>query len=165
MIASMKQALDSLDLKILSLVQKNAELSIDELAKLSGSSKTPVWNRLKKLKKQGYITRQVAILDAEAVGLTACFFVLIRTAEHDKDWQKQFLQALQNRPEIQEAHRLAGDVDYLLKVRVRDPADYDRFYQDLVADISIFNVTSLLSMHEIISTTTLHLESLDDPDS
>ena len=161
----MKQALDSLDLKILSLVQKNAELSIDELAKLSGSSKTPVWNRLKKLKKQGYITRQVAILDAEAVGLTACFFVLIRTAEHDKDWQKQFLQALQNRPEIQEAHRLAGDVDYLLKVRVRDPADYDRFYQDLVADISIFNVTSLLSMQEIISTTTLHLESLDDPDS
>lgn len=156
----MKSPLDALDLKILSSVQQNADLSIDELAKKLGSSKTPVWNRLKKLRERGYIKRQVAILDADAVGLTACFFVLVRTAEHDKKWQEKFLQALQNRPEIQEAHRLAGDVDYLLKVRVKDPADYDRFYQELVADISIFNVTSLLSMQEIISTTTLHLEGL-----
>ncbi len=158
----MRPSLDSLDLKILSQVQIDAEISIDELAKQLGSSKTPVWNRLKKLKKLGYITRQVAILDPQALGLTACFFVLIRTAEHDKGWQKKFLDALQKRPEIQEAHRLAGDVDYLLKVRVKDPADYDRFYQELVSDISIFNVTSLLSMQEIISTTTLGLELLAD---
>ena len=83
---------------------------------------------------------------------------LIRTAQHEQDWQTRFLAALQQRPEIQEAHRLAGDVDYLLKVRVKDPADFDRFYQDLVADISIFNVTSLLSMQEILSTTALHFD-------
>jgi len=108
--------------------------------------------------RSGVIKKEVAVLDPVELGLQACFFVLVRTSQHEEDWQTRFLEALSKRPEIQEAHRLAGDVDYLLKVRVQDPADFDRFYQDLVSDISIYNVTSLLSMQEIISTTALHFD-------
>lgn len=154
----MAKALDALDRKILAAMQLDSSLSLEELATNVQSSKTPVWNRLRKLRKLGVIKKEVAVLDAQQLGLQACFFVLVRTSQHDKQWQDRFLETLHRRPEIQEAHRLAGDIDYLLKVRVKDPADFDRFYQELVSDISIYNVTSLLSMQEIISTTALHFD-------
>ena len=78
----------------------------------------------------------------------ACFFVLIRTSEHEADWQAKFLKALQDRPEVQEAHRLAGDIDYILTVRVPDVQAFDGFYRRLISKVKIFNVTSLLSMEE-----------------
>jgi len=155
----MPKQLDTLDRKILASIQHDNSQSLENLAASVQSSKTPVWNRLRKLRKLGVIKKEVAVLDPIEMGLQACFFVLVRTSQHEEDWQARFLGALAKRPEIQEAHRLAGDVDYLLKVRVKDPADFDRFYQDLVADISIYNVTSLLSMQEIISTTALHFDT------
>ena len=97
------------------------------------------------------------MLDPEALGLEACFFVLIRTSEHEADWQRKFLQALQERPEVLEAHRLAGDIDYILKVRVANARAYDVFYQALISEVRIYNVTALLSMQEIKSTTLLPL--------
>ncbi|MCA8934340.1 MAG: Lrp/AsnC family transcriptional regulator [Rhodospirillaceae bacterium] len=151
----MSAALDMLDRKILAALQEDTTRPLDELARIVGSSKTPVWNRIKKLKDRGVIRREVALLDRDAVGLGSCFYVLIRTARHEKAWLDQFLEALGKRPEIMEAHRLAGDIDYILKVVVADAAAYDAFYRSLVADISIFNVTSLLSMEEIISRTEL----------
>jgi Lrp/AsnC family transcriptional regulator len=96
-------------------------------------------------------------LDPDALGLEACFFVLIRTSEHEADWQQKFLKALQERPEVMEAHRLAGDIDYILKVRVMNARAYDEFYQALISEVRIFNVTALLSMEEIKSTTALPL--------
>lgn len=153
----MADALDALDRKILAALQEDATRPLDELATLVGSSKTPVWNRIRKLKERGVIKKQVAILDPRAVGLTSCFYVLIRTARHEKAWLDQFVAALEKRPEVLEAHRLAGDVDYILKVRVADAEAYDIFYRSLVSDVSIFNVTSLLSMEEIISKTALKI--------
>jgi Lrp/AsnC family transcriptional regulator len=131
--------------------------SLDEIARKVGSSKTPVWNRIRKLREAGVIGRQTMILDAEALGLEACFFVLIRTSEHEVDWQRRFLATLRARPEVLEAHRLAGDIDYILKVRVRNARAYDQFYQALIAEVKIHNVTALLSMEEIKSTTLLPL--------
>ena len=84
--------------------------------------KTPVWNRIRKLRDGGVIGPQTVMVDPEALGFEACFFVLIRTSEHEAEWQRQFLRALQERPEVQEAHRLAGDIDYILKVRVEERA-------------------------------------------
>ena len=147
--------LDELDRKILSALQDDAERSLEDIAASAGSSKTPVWNRIKKLKAGGVIDRQVAIVNPNAIGLGMCFYVLVKTAQHGATWIEQFLEALKRRPEILEAHRLAGDVDYILKVRVADAAAYDAFYRALTADVSIFNVTSLLSMEELISTTKL----------
>ncbi len=149
--------LDDMDRKILSEMQEDAGQSLDEIARKVGSSKTPVWNRIRKLREQGVITRQTVILDAEALGLEACFFVLIRTSEHEASWQQKFLKALRERPEVLEAHRLAGDIDYILKVRVSNARAYDTFYQALIAEVRIYNVTALLSMEEIKSTTLLPL--------
>ena len=149
--------IDALDRKILAAMQRDASRSLDEIAQEVGSSKTPVWNRIRKLKEAGVIRHQTVLLDAEALGFEACFFVLIRTSEHESDWQDRFLAALRARPEVQEAHRLAGEIDYILKVRVQNARAYDAFYQALISEVRIFNVTALLSMEEIKATTALPL--------
>tara|TARA_R100001530_G_scaffold47214_1_gene35521 strand:- start:348 stop:797 length:450 start_codon:yes stop_codon:yes gene_type:complete len=149
--------MDELDRKILLHLQQDTTPSIEDIARSVGSSKTPVWNRIRKMREKGIITREVAILDAGALGFEACFFVLIRTSEHDAEWQNAFLKALRERAEVQEAHRLAGDIDYILKVRVPNAKAYDVFYQALISEVKIHNVTALLSMEEIKSTTALPL--------
>ncbi|WP_120501747.1 Lrp/AsnC family transcriptional regulator [Roseovarius sp. EL26] len=153
----MSVRLDELDRKILVQLQQDGGRSLDEIAKAVGSSKTPVWNRIRKMREGGVIRQQTYILDADALGFEACFFVLIRTSEHDATWQKTFLKALRDRPEVQEAHRLAGDIDYILKVRVENARAYDVFYQALISEVKVHNVTALLSMEEIKSTTMLPL--------
>ncbi|HRO13812.1 MAG TPA: Lrp/AsnC family transcriptional regulator [Paracoccus sp. (in: a-proteobacteria)] len=147
--------LDETDRKILSLLQQDASLPLEEIATRVGASRTPVWNRIRRLREQGVIRGQVALLDAEALGLEACFFVLIRTSEHDPDWAARFLAAVRARPEVIEAHRLAGEIDYILKIFVRNARAYDRFYQSLIAEVRIQNVTALLSMEEMKATTAL----------
>ncbi len=149
--------IDATDRKIMAELQVDAGRSLDEIARAVGSSKTPVWNRIKKLREAGIFGAETVVLDAEALGFEACFFVLIRTSEHEADWQERFLAALKARPEVQEAHRLAGDIDYILKVRVANARAYDVFYQALISEVKIHNVTALLSMEEIKSTTALPL--------
>lgn len=151
----MFKALDSLDRSILKHLQYDASQSLETLAKRVGSSKTPVWNRIRKLIASRVIRQQTVILDPEALSLEACFFVLIRTSEHDETWQSTFLKALKKRPEVMEAHRLAGEIDYILKVRVKNARAYDAFYQSLIREVRVFNVTALLSMEEIKYSTEL----------
>ena len=151
----MSVRIDDLDRRILAELQEDAAQSLDEIARKVGSSKTPVWNRIRKLREAGVIKRQTVILEAEALGLEACFFVLVRTSEHEADWQQRFLNAVRARPEVLEAHRLAGDIDYILKVRVPNARAYDAFYQALISEVKIHNVTALLSMEEIKATTAL----------
>lgn len=149
--------IDEVDRKILAELQRDAAQSLDEIAARIGSSKTPVWNRIRKLREAGVIGATTVRLDAEALGFEACFFVLIRTSEHEAEWQRKFLEALRKRPEVQEAHRLAGDIDYILKVRVANARAYDVFYQALISEVRVYNVTALLSMEEIKSTSALPL--------
>ncbi|GAB4383446.1 Lrp/AsnC family transcriptional regulator [Albidovulum sp.] len=151
----MSVRLDEIDRKILAELQQDASRSLDEIARRVGSSKTPVWNRIRKMKEAGVIDRQTVIVDPEALGYEACFFVLIRTSEHEAEWQRAFLRAVRERPEVLEAHRLAGDIDYILKVRVKNARAYDAFYQALISEVRIYNVTALLSMEEIKATTIL----------
>ena len=153
----MNVRIDELDRKILAELQKDASQSLDDIAKTVGSSKTPVWNRIRKLREAGIIRRHTVELDAERLGFEACFFVLIRTSEHDAAWQARFLNALKSRPEVLEAHRLAGDIDYILKVRVQNARAYDTFYQALISEVRVYNVTALLSMEELKSTSVLPL--------
>ena len=153
----MSYRLDAMDRKILGALQSDASRSLDEIARETGSSKTPVWNRIRKMREAGVIGQQTVILDPDALGLEACFFVLIRTSEHEAHWQERFLATLKARPEVMEAHRLAGEIDYILKVRVANARAYDVFYQALISEVKIYNVTALLSMEEIKSTTMLPL--------
>ena len=149
--------LDDTDRKILAAMQEDGTLSLDQIAERAGASRTPVWHRIRKLRSAGVIRQDTVLLDPEKLGLEACFFVLIRTSEHQKEWQDLFLETLRGRPEVMEAHRLAGDIDYILKVRVRNAKAYDDFYQALISQVRIFDVTALLSMEEIKSTTELPL--------
>lgn len=151
----MSVSLDELDRKILREMQADNTQSLDELAAKLRSSKTPIWNRIKKMRQNGVIRDDVSIVDAEALGLESCFFVLIRTSEHEKSWQENFLRVIQERPEVMEAHRLAGDIDYILKVRVENARAYDVFYQAMISEVRIYNVTALLSMEELKNTTQL----------
>jgi Lrp/AsnC family transcriptional regulator len=153
----MSVRLDEMDRKILAELQLDAGRSLDEIARAVGSSKTPVWNRIRKLREAGVIGPQTVIVDPEALGFEACFFVLIRTSEHESGWQQKFQKALRELPEVMEAHRLAGEIDYILKVRVPNARAYDTFYQALISEVRIYNVTALLSMEEIKSTTALPL--------
>ena len=149
----MTAQLDAVDRKILAAMQEDASRSLDEIAERAGASRTSVWHRIRKLRAAGIIRKHTVLLDPDGLGLEACFFVLIRTSEHQKKWQDCFLETLRGRPEVMEAHRLAGDIDYILKVRVRNAKAYDDFYQALISQVKIFNITALLSMEEIKSTT------------
>ena len=151
----MAAKLDKIDRKILEQLQRDASQSLDVIAREVGSSKTPVWNRIRKMRETGVIKGETVLVDPEALGLEACFFVLIRTSEHDADWQLKFLETLRARPEVLEAHRLAGDIDYILKVLVPNARAYDQFYQALIEEVKIHNVTALLSMEEIKASTQL----------
>jgi len=155
----MAVAIDDLDRNILVVLQEDSSLPLDEIARRVGASKTPVWNRIRKMKASGLIRAEVALVDPEKLGLESCFFVLIRTSQHDADWLDRFLKAVQSRPEVIEAHRLAGEIDYILKVRVPNARAYDAFYRALIKEVSIFNVTSVLSMEEIKNTTALPIET------
>lgn len=141
--------LDDEDRMILRAVQKDATRSMERIAKLVGLSKTTVWNRLQRLIQGGVILRQAAILDPHKIGLKETFFVSIRTARHDAEWLEAFKATIETMPEVTEAHRLAGTLDYLLKVQVQSTESFDRFYKDLVSRISIHDVSSSLSMEEM----------------
>ena len=141
--------IDALDRRILAELQRDAGQSLEQIARQVGSSKTPVWNRIRRLREAGVVSAPTVTLDPDALGFEACFFVLIRTTEHEAGWQRSFLDAIRKRPEVQEAHRLAGEIDYILKVRVANAKAYDTFYQALIAEVRIASVTALLSMEEI----------------
>jgi len=141
--------LSELDRKILRLLQTEANLPLDKIAQAVGASRTAVWNRIKRFESEGLIRRYQAVIDPSKVGLDQTFFVSIRTNRHDTEWLSRFSAAVEELPEIVEAHRLAGEADYLLKVQVASAADYDVFYRRLIARIELYNVTSWLSMETI----------------
>ena len=148
---------DDTDRKILRLIQIDATLPLEEIARQIGSTKSPVWNRIKKLKAAGVIDREVAILNGDSIGLTETFFIAIRTDQHTSDWLGRFTEIVNEMPEILECHRLAGDVDYIMKVRVASTRDFDLFYKRFIGRINLFNVTSSLSMEIIKETTALKI--------
>lgn len=138
--------LDSTDLALLRELQRDASVSMEQLASLVGVSKTAVWNRVKRLQNERVIERQVAILNPKLVGLPETFFIAVKTNKHEDVWLKRFDSAIHKHPEIVEVHRLAGDVDYLIKVQVASTGEFDRLYKALVTDIELYSVTSSLSM-------------------
>lgn len=138
--------LDSTDLQLLKALQLDASMSMEHLAKTVGASKTAVWNRVKRMQKDGVIMRQVAILDPISVGLPETFFIAIKTNQHEEKWLKRFYTVMHKHPEIVEVHRLAGETDYLVKVQVASTRDFDELYKSIVAEIDLYSVTSSLSM-------------------
>ena len=147
--------MDAIDRKILAVVQEDASLSVADIGQRVGLSSTPCWKRLQRLEADGVIMRRVALIDPEKIGLGITVFVSIETGDHSQDWLKRFAETVGAMPEVMEFYRMAGDVDYMLRVVVPDIAGYDGFYKKLIATVPLKNVTSRFAMERIKSTTAL----------
>jgi Lrp/AsnC family transcriptional regulator len=151
------KGLDAIDRKILALLQQDATVALAELSRAVGLSPTPCWKRVQKLEKAGVITGRVALVDPRKVGLSLTVFVSIETDDHSQPWLAKFASAVSAMPEVMDVYRMAGDVDYLLRVVVSDTAAYDAFYQRLIAAAPLKKVTSRFAMERIKATTALRL--------
>ena len=147
--------MDAIDRKILAVVQQDAALSVAEIGQRVGLSSTPCWKRLQRLEAEGVITRRVALIDPDKVGLGTTVFVSIETGDHSQEWLKRFAEVVGAMPEVMEFYRMAGDIDYMLRVVVPDIQGYDTFYKKLIATVPLKNVTSRFAMERIKSTTAL----------
>jgi Lrp/AsnC family transcriptional regulator len=147
--------MDAIDRKILAVLQKDASLSVAEIGNRVGLSSTPCWKRIQRLEADGVIQRRVAIVDQDRLGLGVTVFVSVETGDHSEDWLKRFADVVSGLPEVMEFYRMAGDVDYMLRVVVPDIPGYDAFYKRLIATVPLKNVTSRFAMEKIKSTTEL----------
>jgi Lrp/AsnC family transcriptional regulator len=147
--------MDATDRKILSLLQSDASLSVAEIGSRVGLSSTPCWKRIQRLEADGVIQRRVALVDQDKIGLGITVFVSIETGDHSQDWLSRFAEMVGAMPEVMEFYRMAGDVDYMLRVVVPDIQGYDTFYKKLIASVSLKNVTSRFAMEKIKATTVL----------
>jgi len=150
--------MDSTDRKILAILQEDASLSVADVAKRVNLSQTPCWRRIQKLTDSGVITRRVALVDPDAVGLGLTVFVEIESGDHSKQWLDRFAEAITGMPEVMEIYRMAGDVDYLLRITVPSMAAVDAFYQRLIARVPLKNVTSRFAMERVKYTTAYPLD-------
>ena len=152
--------MDAIDRKILAVVQQDASLSVAEIGQRVGLSSTPCWKRMQRLEADGVIMRRVALIDPEKVGLGITVFVSVESADHSEAWLKTFAGAVSAMPEVMEFYRMAGDVDYMLRVVVADMASYDVFYKKLIGAVPLKNVTSRFAMERIKSTTALPISEV-----
>lgn len=153
-------AMDVIDRKILSILQVNAGLSIAEVAQRVGLSQTPAWKRIQRLEQTGVIKGRVALVDGKKVNLGLTVFVILRTNQHDDSWLNKFGRAVKDMPEITAIWRMAGDIDYLLRVVVKDMEAYDAFYKRLIKRIPLNDVSSAFVMEELKYTTALPIDAL-----
>lgn len=149
--------MDEIDRKLLGLLQQDCTLSIAEMADRVGLSPTPCWKRIQKLEAAGVVLRRVALVDPARVGMGLTVFVAIEAGSHSPDWLARFAAAVEAMPEVMEFHRMAGDVDYMLRVVAADMAEYDAFYKRLIAVVPLKNVTSRFAMERIKSSTAVPL--------
>jgi len=151
--------MDEIDRSLLEILQQNATLSIAQMAERVGLSPTPCWKRIQKLEATGVIIRRVAVVDPDRVGVGLSVLVNIEAGEHTPEWLERFRLGVGAMPEVLEAYRMAGDVDYVLHVAVADMAEYDAFYKRLIAIAPMKNVTSRFAMERLKHTTAYPLHS------
>ena len=154
--------MDNTDRRLLELLQEDVSLPVSRLAKEVGLSTTACWNRIRRLESDGVITGRVALVDPAKVGMGLSVFVSIRTAEHSSDWLGKFALRVSAMPEVVEFYRMAGDVDYMLRVLVPDMEAFDRFYKQLIEDTKkLADVTSRFAMERIKQTTAVPIHKID----
>ena len=157
--------MDATDGKILQLLQTDASLTVKQIAAQIPLSVTPCWKRIQRLEAQGFIRSRVALLDPVKVNANVTVFVAIRTDHHSREWIECFDKVVNDLPEVMEAYRMSGEVDYLLRVAIDSIAAYDRFYKTLIDRIELSNVTSSFAMEQMKYTTALpiNLEVQNQP--
>ena len=151
----MENYTDEIDRKILDIIQSDSSYSMDEISEFVNLSRNACWRRIRRMEEAGIIKARVALVEPSSINLGLSAFVMIRTNSHDTSWAEKFDKVVKRFPEIIGAHRMAGDLDYILRVRVRDVKDYDNFYQTLISKISISDISASFVMDDIKDTTAL----------
>ena len=151
-------SIDEKDRKILQILQDDAMVPVAEIAGQVGLSTTPCWRRIQKLEEEGFIRKRVALLDRNKLNVGVTVFVAIKATRHAVDWLDSFRKAMESIPEIVEAYRLSGEIDYLLKVVVPDIAAYDGVYKRLIEKVEFSDVSSSFAMEDMKFTTALPLK-------
>jgi len=149
--------IDETDRRILRQLQRDATTSLEALADQIKVSVNTCWRRVRRLEESGILKARVAICDPEAVGLSQTVFVAIRTRDHSAQWLEAFAKTVTSIPEVVEFYRMAGDIDYLLKVMVGSVSEYDRVYKSLIQKMEIADVSATFSMECLKNTTELPL--------
>lgn len=159
-LADTGRRLDTIDRKILTVLQQDASLSVAEIGDRVGLSSTPCWKRIQRLEADGVILKRVALIDQNKIGLGLSVFVSVESADHSDAWLKRFAEAVSAMPEVMEFYRMAGDVDYMLRVVIPDMQSYDVFYKKLINAVPLKNVTSRFAMEKIKSITALPIPAM-----
>ena len=144
--------IDDFDKKILQCLQTDASQPIESIARQIGRSRNACWRRIKALEEAGIITGRIALVDPEKIGAGLTAFIMIRTNRHEPEWIDAFNKAVQDIPEIVGVYRTSGDIDYIVRARIADMADYDRIYQSLIRKVSLSDVSATFVMEEIKET-------------
>ena len=153
--------MDKIDKKILSIMQNNITLPLSDIAKRAGISKTPCWNRIRKLEEEGVISQKVAILNNSKINLPIVVFLSISISHHTAEWLKKFSDTVNKYDQIMEVYRITGsNIDYLLKVVSPTISEYDKFQQMLIGEIEFNNMTSGIALKEIKKSSSLPLDYL-----
>jgi Lrp/AsnC family transcriptional regulator len=153
--------LDAIDRKILRVLQDDATLSVAEIGERVGLSSTPCWKRIQRMENEGIITGKVALVDQNKIGLGLSVFVSVESDDHSDAWLQKFAGAVSAMPEVMEFYRMAGDVDYMLRVVVADMQSYDIFYKKLIGAVALKNVTSRFAMEKIKAVTALPIPAYE----
>ena len=148
--------MDTIDKKILFILQRQSDLAISEIAKRVGLSQTPCWNRIKKLEEDGTIQRKTIIINKRKVKLPVTIFLIITVRNHNENWMKKFHEILKKYNNILEAHKITGPkADYLVKIIAESVEDYNNFQQILIKEIEVNSMSSSISLQELKNTTIL----------
>ncbi len=143
----MQNRLDKIDTKILSLLQENSNRTTKSIANELGMTTTPIFERIKKLEKEGYIKKYVAVLNHKKIGLKQTVFIGITLQGHTRSYLEKFVKQINNFPEVIECHRVSGNFDYLLKLVVEDIEAYETF---IISKLTLLpylgNVQSLITL-------------------
>lgn len=153
--------LDLIDRKIVAELMRDATLPSVQIADKAGLSQTPCWKRIQKLEAAGVLTGRVALADPAKLGFGLTVFVGIEAPDHSADWRQAFARATAAIPEIMEVYRMAGEMDYLLRIAVPDMAAFDMLYKRLTDAVPIKNVTSHFAMERMKFSTAYPVDTLN----
>jgi Lrp/AsnC family transcriptional regulator len=152
--------MDLIDRKIVAALMHDATLPVAQIAEKVGLSQTPCWKRIQKLEAAGVMTGRVAMADPGKLGFGLTVFVAITAQDHSAAWRDTFAAVTAAMPQVMEVHRMAGEIDYLLRVAVADMADYDLLYKHLTEAVPMKTVTSHFAMERMKFTTAYPVDTL-----
>lgn len=150
-----KITFDDIDQKILDILQLDADTTVNSISESVGLSVTPCWRRIKRMEEAGLIKKRVVLVDQVRANVPMTVFIGVTASRHEMNWLQMFCELINDIPEVVEAYRLTGSVDYILKVVVPDVATYDQVYKTMIEKLDFNQINSMISMEELKFTTAI----------